>query len=461
MDIQNLFQKVLNSSHDGILILDNKGNIIFSNEALSRIVNCESSKLIGENINTLIQKHIISKRSPSLKALREKRKVTQLFEIRGQKILITATPCLDDHNSVEYIITNIRNLSELDLNISNEIDSPIIVSKHQIIKKEVIREKIQALGFPDFNFESNEMTEICDLALRVAPLDIPILIIGETGVGKGLLAQIIHKSSSRKNLPMLEINCSGFPESLIDSELFGYRPGTFTGARKMGKTGLIEAANNSTLFLDEIGTMPLDFQVKLLKFLDDGYILPLGSTERKWVNVRIIASTNNDLYYKLEKGEFRKDLYYRLSVMPIVIPPLRKRREDIKVLIESFLKKYQKKYQKSVNISEEIMQRLLNYDYPGNVRELKNIVERLVLLSKNEILEEENLKQYLIFSNSSKNETFDMFFNDIPLKERLGNYEKEVIKKLMEKYKSTYKVAKILGVSQPTISRKLSRYNLH
>jgi len=465
MDIERLFNVVLNASHDGILILDNKGTIIYINEAISRLVGCDLSELLGQNVNVLVEKHIIPKRSISFEALQKKRKTTDLLKIRGQKILVTATPCMKDQNSVEYVITNVRNLGELDtmatmfLESSLKWDSPIINCNHSMLQKKVIREKIQALEFPDFNFESDAMTEICEIALRTAPIDISILLMGETGVGKGLLAQIIHKASFRRNLPMVEIDCSGFPEGLIDSELFGYTEGTFTGARKMGKTGLIEAANNSTLFLDEIGTMPLEFQTRLLKFLDDGYILPLGSTERKWVNVRVIASTNYVLSEQVAKGKFRKDLFYRLSVLPIVIPPLRQRREDINVLIETFLQKYRMKYQKSINIDQEVKRNLLYYDYPGNVRELNNVIERLALLTKDDIvISKEGLPPYMIQPNLHKNAISDLFVNNRSLKALIINYEKQIIKRLMDKYKSTYKVANILGVSQPTIVRKIHRY---
>jgi transcriptional regulator with PAS, ATPase and Fis domain len=181
------------------------------------------------------------------------------------------------------------------------------------------------------------MTEICEIALKIAPLDIPVLIMGDSGVGKGLLAQIIHKASFRSDRTMIEINCASIPESLIDSELFGYGEGTFTGGRKMGKTGLIEAAHKSTILLDEIAAMPLEFQTRLLKFLDDGYILPLGSRERKWIDVRVIAATNFDLSEQVAKGRFRKDLFYRLSVLPINIPPLCNRKEDINIFINDLI----------------------------------------------------------------------------------------------------------------------------
>lgn len=463
MDIQNLFNVVLNASHDGVLILDNRGILVFVNEATSRFIDRDCSELIGQHFNTLIEKRIFSKRSISMKALQEKRKISALLEIRGQKILTTATPCMNDKNEVEFVVSNVRNLGELDTiaamfseNLRNMKFSGID-HQYDSLRKKVIKEKIQGMGFPEANFESNAMAEILDIALKIAPLDIPVLIMGESGVGKGLLAKIIHKASFRADRPMVEINASNFPESLIDSELFGYSEGTFTGAIKMGKVGLIETANNSTLFLDEIGAMPLEFQTRLLKFLDDGYILPLGSREKRWINVRVIAATNFDLSKQVADGKFRKDLFYRLTLMPLTILPLRERIEDINILIDVFLESYRSKYQKNIIIEKDSRKHLLNYSYPGNVRELKNIMERLAILAKNNIIDLDILPPFIIQYSMQHNTQSDTLVSR-PLRKLVTDYENRVIEKLMTTYKSTYKVAEILGVSQPTIVRKMHRY---
>jgi transcriptional regulator with PAS, ATPase and Fis domain len=301
------------------------------------------------------------------------------------------------------------------------------------------------------------MTEILEAALKVASSQIPILIMGESGVGKGILAQIIHKASICGNNSMIEVNCGGFPEGIIDSELFGYKEGTFTGANKAGKVGLVEAANDSTLLLDEIGVMPSEQQIRLLKFLDDGYILPLGSTKRKRLNVRVIALTNYNLQEQLREGNFRKDLYYRLSAMPIVIPPLRVRREDINSLIETFLEYYRKKYERDMSIDQGARRYLIHYDYPGNVRELRNIIERCGLISNGEVICEEVLPPEVVLSDIRHNKMASSWTSSNSLKTLITNYENQIIEKLMNAHKSTYKVAKLLGVSQSTIVRKMNR----
>jgi transcriptional regulator with PAS, ATPase and Fis domain len=221
--------------------------------------------------------------------------------------------------------------------------------------------------------------------------------------------------------------------------------------------GLIETANNSTLFLDEIGAMPLEFQTRFLKFLDDGYILPLGSREKKWVNVRVIAATNLDLSKQVADGKFREDLFYRLSLMPFTIPPLRERREDVNILIDVFLDNFRNKYQKKITIEQDVRKQLLNYSYPGNVRELKNIMERLAILAKNDIIDSDILPPQIIQYSMQHNTQFDTLISR-PLRTLVADYENRIIENLMTTYKSTYKVAEILGVSQPTIVRKMHHY---
>lgn len=459
MDDKSLLSVVLDTSHDGISILDKEGKVLFVNKALSKFINLDSSELIGQRFEDLISKHVFSKRSISLKALKEKRKITALLEIKGKKLLTTATPYVNDQNEVEFVVSNVRDLGELDsvvqmLRHGNEKGDFSQINGH--LRKTILKDKIREIGFPDFDFRSDVMCEILETALKIAPTDIPVLITGESGVGKGVLAKIIHKASFRSTLSMIEVSCSNFPEGLIDSELFGYLGGTFTGARKQGKLGLIEAAQNSTLFLDEIGNMPLDFQTRLLKFLDDGYILRLGSTERKWVNARVISATGSDLREKVAEGKFRKDLFYRLTLMPIAIPPLRERKEDIEALAEFFLEHYRHKYQKNVIIEKDAMEQLLDYAYPGNVRELKNIVERLMVLAEDKAIGLECFPPNMIRMDAPPEKQRHSSTGK-SLSKMVSNYESEIIMNLYNIYKSTYKVANTLGVSQATVSRKIKR----
>ncbi len=455
---EKLFNAVLNASYDGIFVINNKGVVIYTNKAISGFIGRKHSEIIGQRFDTLIEKKILSKRSISIKALKQKRQITSLLETKGKKILTTATPYMNEKGEVEFVVSNVRNigeLSEIAKILTEEHDFSNHYFKPNFLQNEVIKNKIRGYGFPDFNFESNEMAEICKTSLGVALLDTTILILGDSGVGKGILAQIIHRASPRRKQPMIEVNCAGFPEGIIDSELFGYKEGAFTGAEKKGHIGLIGAAHNSTLFLDEIGAMPLELQTRFLKFLDDGYILPLGSTKRKYVNVRVIAATNLNIDEQVNKGRFRKDLFFRLNVVPIDIPPLRKRREDIYMLMRTFLEKNNKKYNKNLKISNDAERYLLNYDYPGNVRELKNIIERLSILTKEDVISVNDLPPHLIRERLPK---ATLIYSQKSLKKLVSDYEREIIEDLMATLKSTYKVAKILEVNQSTIVRKMNRF---
>jgi transcriptional regulator with PAS, ATPase and Fis domain len=299
------------------------------------------------------------------------------------------------------------------------------------------------------------MEEIYDLALRLADVDSTVLILGESGVGKEVLARTIHQNSSRRNGRFLKINCGAIPESLMESELFGYEKGTFTGGNKEGKKGIIVSAHNGTLFLDEIGELPPHLQVKLLQVLQEKRVTPLGSTDPIEVDVRFIAATNRNLEEMVKKGEFREDLYYRINVIPITIPSLRERKEDIPFLIDHFFQSCNRKYGKSVSLDERAMQLCVDYPWYGNVRELQNFVERLVVTSSRELTTPEYLPNHIRESVQRK-DTQDRF----SLKEELEEYEKKLLRQALQKSRTMKEVSQKLGVDISTISRKIKKYKL-
>ena len=226
------------------------------------------------------------------------------------------------------------------------------------------------------------MEDTIKLSLRIAAVNTTVLILGESGVGKGLIARFIHENSLRNKGPFIKINCGSIPESLLESELFGYETGAFTGAKREGKPGLVELAHKGTLLLDEIADLPLNLQVKLLQVIQERELTRIGGTKPIRIDIRIIASTNKDIRKMVKQGEFREDLYYRLNVIPITIPPLRERKEDIELLIDFFISHYNKKHNKSISLQEDVIEALLQYCWPGNVRELENLMERLVVTSE-------------------------------------------------------------------------------
>lgn len=306
--------------------------------------------------------------------------------------------------------------------------------------------------------ESYEIKRIKDFFFRLQPSDASVLIQAETGCGKELIAKGIQRHSLRCNKPFIKVNCSAFPESLFESELFGYVEGAFTGALKRGKKGLFEAANGGTIFLDEIGELPMSMQAKLLRVLQEQEITRIGGTEAIPIDVRIISATNQNLRTLANTGKFRKDLYFRLNVIPVFINPLRERKEDIPVLANHFLQKYSKKYDIPKILMDDAMEALLNYDWPGNVRELENLIERLFAWGTGERVDRTELQMATIDDMKDPMVWYDK--EVLSLEEQVAIVEKQAITLALYNYGTTRKAARHLGISQPTLCRKIQKYNI-
>lgn len=300
--------------------------------------------------------------------------------------------------------------------------------------------------------QSKKMQKTMQIIDKVSNVDSTILLLGETGVGKTRLAKYIHQNSSRKEESFVSINCSTLPDSLIESELFGYEAGTFTGGNRKGKTGLLEAANNGIVFLDEIGEISLDVQSKLLEFLQDGTFRKIGGSKNIKVNIRIIAATNRDLGNMVQEKTFREDLYYRLHVVPLVIPALRERLEEIPTLANKFLQTFNNKYQQTMEFNSVIMKKILTYSWPGNIRELENTIERYVVTQTFPDLLLSTEKGEKLMHASHQIQKYPS------LKEAKKEFEKQLVTKVYEELGTTYKVAEALGVNQSTIAKKLKQY---
>ncbi len=301
---------------------------------------------------------------------------------------------------------------------------------------------------------SQKMMDLIDLILRVARVDSTVLVSGESGVGKELLAKLIHDQSSRSLGPFVKINCGAIPENLLESELFGYEGGAFTGASRQGKLGMFELAHGGTLFLDEIGELPLGLQVKLLRAIQEQEFVRVGGVKAKKVDVRFIAATNRDLEKMVENGKFREDLYFRLNVIPLMVPPLRERKEDILPLIHYFQAKFTQKFKVSKTFAPEVLRVFLNYAWPGNVRELENIVERLFVVTPGEIIYCHHVPEKLLPGLKQK---CVKVTGVMPLKEAVDELQRLLIEEALAMYGSTYKAAEALGVEQSTIVRKLAK----
>lgn len=299
-----------------------------------------------------------------------------------------------------------------------------------------------------------EMKRVTDMVIRIAPFDATVFLTGESGVGKNRFARMIHGLSRRRDAPLVTINCGAIPEKLLESELFGYEGGAFTGANKKGKAGMIETADGGTLFLDEIGDLPLQMQVKLLNVIQEKKLIRVGGLETKAVDFRLIAATNKDISAMVKQGGFRKDLFYRLNVVGLTIPPLRKRKEDIPALIHHFVAAFNEKYEKSHVFSAQAVAHLQRYPWPGNVRELENVVEGLILTAEQEVITAEMLPpsvsvQTALEKYEGENKT---------LKQMLEKVEEEILLDAYQRYGTTTKTAEALGISQASVSIKLNKY---
>jgi PAS domain S-box-containing protein len=447
---------IIESSYDGIYITDANGITLKTNNAIERLTGIPKEYFIGKDLRYLEERGIVEK-SVTFEVIKQKKPVTAIQENRlGKVILITGSPVFDEHGEVVRVITNLRDISELNR-----------------LREELTRLRKFHAGDDSVVVESNAMKRVMELAGRVADTDTTVLLLGESGVGKEVVARMIHRNSQRyEKGAFIKVNCGAIPQELLESELFGYEWGAFTGAKKGGKPGLFELAHEGTLFLDEIGEMPLNMQVKLLRVLQDQEFLRVGGVNPINVNVRIIAATNRDLKKMVAEGAFREDLYYRLFVVPIEIPPLRNRREDILPLLQFYLDKFNRKYQTAKTLAEETIKVLLEYQWPGNIRELANLIERLLVITPSQVIRPDHLPHLTGIKNRGDEEAANRSGTEPKpritveiressgLKEVLEQVERQLLASAYEQYNSSYEVAKALKISQSTAIRKAYKYGI-
>lgn len=454
-NMKNWLSAVIDSSYDGFWILDREGVVIRINKASERINGVRAEEVIGRNIRELLAEGLFDK-SVTLEVLKRKTSVTMFHRNRlGKKTLITGNPIFDENGEITFVVSNDRDISELD-QLRSQLQESQALAKGYISKLSEL--EMKSVDVSNIIFRSEAMEKVVETALRVAKVDSTVLLLGESGVGKGMIAKLIHKQSNRNTGPFIKIDCAGIPDSLIESELFGYEKGAFTGAKTEGKPGFFEMANRGTLFLDEVAEIPLGSQSKLLHFLEDHEIIRVGGTESKEIDVRIIAATNRNIEERVSSKLLREDLYYRLNIIPIYIAPLRERRDDILPLIFYFLQKINLLYKKEKALSPEAVEILCNYGFPGNIREVSNIVERLVVVTEKERIEARDLPN-TILNCACKSGPIAFLDEDISLKEAVEKYENLVIKRTVKKYGSQRVAANILKVNQATISRKMKKYS--
>ncbi len=453
-----LLWRIIDSSYDGIFLTDGEGRILYCNDAFLKISGLNWNRIKGRKLQELVENaEIPDACSPDV--IRTKKPTTKVIDYyHGVSALVTSIPVFGDDGQLLRVISNVRDITEL-ASIREQLKSSTDLNEEY---RRLLWQAEKTGRENNYIVVSPVMENIFKLAARVAQVSSPVLIQGESGVGKDVLARFIHNSGEgAEKRPFVQINCSAIPETLLESELFGYEAGAFTGASKKGKAGLFELADNGTLFLDEIGEMPLTLQVKLLDVLQTNKMFRLGGTKTVETKARIIAATNTDLERRIEEGRFRRDLFYRLNVIPIHIPALRERREDIVPLILHFLEQNNRKYNMTKKISPQVVDILTHYSWPGNVRELRNIIEHMVVLAEGETIDEKcvPINVARAAGKSFFIETPD-HFSSYNLQEINDAVEKAVIKKALDTFGSMRNTAAHLGIDLSTLVRKKRKYNL-
>lgn len=450
----DFYKTILEASHDEIFVTDGNGITLYCNETFERNYGMKRSEMMGKGVLHLINNGY-SSQSPIPIAIEKKKQITIDQKTgTGRKLLITATPVFNSSGEIEIIVENCRDITELD-NMKYNLEKT--KKQMEIYKTEVENLRKKELSFEDkLIYKSKKFKSIIDMIHRVSNIDPTILLLGESGTGKSAIAKYIHKNSSRSDGPFITINCATISPSLFESELFGYAPGAFTGAHKNGKIGLVELASNGTLFLDEVGEIPLNLQSKFLELIQEHRFTPVGAVEPKLIDVRIISATNKDLSDLVKEKKFRDDLYYRLKVIDLHIPSLRERTDDLEELISYFLKKYNHKYKLNHEFSKESVSILIKYHWPGNIRELQHIIERIVITIPNKIIDPHDLPSYIYsnFITYSGSDKIEMHHLD----ETLEEVQKTIVLKAYNDLKSSYKVAKALGISQSRANRMIRKY---
>ena len=452
------FEEIINNSFDGFLVTDNQGKVLYANNSYERIAEIRLEDLSGKAMKDL-ENPLWMPKSVVYSVVEHKKPVSKRQVTKsGRSIIVTGCPVFDC-GIVSKVIVNVRDISEI-YELTEEAQQ---IKEDEDYYFGHTNSSGQEVNDNDIIAVSAEMRKVFSIARKVANYQATVLIQGESGSGKEEVAKYIHNKGLRCNKPFIVLNCGAIPTNLLESELFGYEKGAFTGAVQAGKPGLLESADGGTVFLDEIGETPLDFQVKLLRFIESKELRRVGSVDSRIVDVRIIAATNRNLAEMVEEGSFREDLYYRLNVVQIDIPPLRNRVGDIIPMAARFLQRYNKLYNQNKMLTCEVGKELEKYPWVGNVRQLKNVIENMVVISNNDYLQVEDLPWV---DNDAKGSTRTMINSLIDnrtgmsLPDAVEALEEAMLQRAKETYGTTREIAEALKVNQSTIVRKMQKYNL-
>jgi PAS domain S-box-containing protein len=449
--VEQVFYDILESIHDDFVIINKNGVIEKVLPNFQEMYGISAEEAVGKTVYEMEERKIFNP-SIAIRVMKSKKRETILQLTGANKYLMcTAIPIMDKEGNIQRIISYTRDMTKyeaLKKEYSNLEQTLAAYSTQLGQLREERKENSKIIG------SSTAIRNVIDTIDKVAKFDANVLLTGESGVGKTLFAEAIHSASGRQDAPFITINCGAIPENLLESELFGYEKGAFTGASNEGKPGLIELSHKGVLFLDEIGDLPLHMQVKLLKVIQDKKVTRVGGVKEKQVDFRLIAASNKDILELINQDKFREDLYYRINVISIQIPPLRERPEDVFPLATHFLERFGEKYEVKHILNNTAMSYLEQYSWPGNARELANVIERLVITEEEYVITENNLPTHIY--NRKNIPEYDI--KDRTLKSILEEVEKDVLIRSYREHGTTMAVAKALGISQPSASVKLSKY---
>ncbi len=449
-DFEAVFEAIMRNSKDGLFMTDHEGTVVMVNRATEKMVDFEVSKILGRNVREIVAAGYYDK-SVALEVLKKKQPVSMIqVSKNGKRILASGMPILGDDGKIRFVLVNDRDITSLE-NLTDSLEEELL---GRDVHYEFSDLGLAATELQDFVVKAPAMHAVMKTAVRAARYDLTLVITGNSGVGKSMIARMVHRLSERRNGKFIDVNCGAISDSLIESELFGYEKGAFTGASPQGKKGLFEIADKGTLFLDEIGEIPMHLQVKLLRFLEGGEMVRVGGIKSMKVNTRVIVATNRNLEEMVEKGSFRSDLYFRLSVVPLRIPSLAERKEEIVPLIDFFLARFNREYKVDKKISRAVKNTLLSYSFPGNIRELENLVKRLVAMTEDDDIKVHHLPERFL---QPADDPGVSTAREPTAMEEIRDLELQKIQDAVNKYGSQLKAATALGLSQSTVSRKLKR----
>ena len=450
----NVLYKILNEVCDDLLIANGDGLILRTGDNFESTYGIAQDEVIGKSVYECEEAGIF-KPSLTRMVIESGEKITFHQELKRSKqkkiVVATAQPIYDDQGKMTYVVSYSRDVTDFML-LQQQYDK--LEDKVEMYEEELALLRTQQISTDDIIGDSPQLQTILQTMSKVASFDANVLLTGESGVGKSLFAKNIHALSKRKDGPFIEINCGAIPENLLESELFGYEKGSFTGANAEGKVGLIELAHGGTLFLDEISELPINLQVKVLRAIQEKKILKVGGTKEESVDFRLITATNRNLEELVKQGAFRQDLYYRLKVIPIEIPPLRERKDDILPLSLHFLNKCNQNYGLNRTFSYIVTEAFQRYNWPGNIRELENLVERMALTSETDTIGIDCLPTEMKAEGINEETLIASGY----LNAAIEALEEKMVRRAYEKAGTTVGVAKMLGISQPTAVRKIQKY---